>query len=52
MESYGPWALANLDRQARIEETWLDAASGDTLVHGDIRGDNVLLHHGEALAVD
>jgi aminoglycoside phosphotransferase (APT) family kinase protein len=52
LSSYDPWAHENLDRLALIEQTWADAATGTTLVHGDIRGDNVLLTGGEALAID
>ena len=52
LDSYDPWAIRNLDRLARIEQTWTEAAAGTTLVHGDLRGDNVLLSDGEALAID
>ncbi len=52
LDSYDPWAIRNLDRLALIEGTWTDAAAGTALVHGDLRGDNVLLLGGEALAID
>jgi aminoglycoside phosphotransferase (APT) family kinase protein len=52
LDSYDPWAIRNLDRLALIEQTWTQAATGTTLVHGDLRGDNVLLCDGEALAID
>ena len=52
LHSYHPWATRNLDRLVLIEQTWTDAAAGTTLVHGDLRGDNVLLIDGEALAID
>ncbi|WP_028647961.1 phosphotransferase family protein [Nocardiopsis sp. CNT312] len=38
-----PWALANLERLAALEETWADHAGGDTLTHGDIRADQLLI---------
>ncbi|WP_029290165.1 phosphotransferase family protein [Cellulomonas sp. HZM] len=39
----GRWALANLDRLVLCEQESLAAVSGDALVHGDLRADNVLL---------
>jgi aminoglycoside phosphotransferase (APT) family kinase protein len=50
--SYDPWVTRNLDRLALAESTWTEAAAGTTLVHGDLRGDNVLLSDGRALAID
>jgi Phosphotransferase enzyme family len=41
--SLDPWVLANLDRLATLEERWQDAAKGSTLLHADIRADNLLL---------
>jgi hypothetical protein len=38
-----PWARAHLDRLAELESSWPDACAGSTLVHGDVRSDNVLL---------
>ncbi|WP_246127064.1 phosphotransferase family protein [Embleya hyalina] len=38
-----PWARANLDRLAELEAGWERAATGDTLVHADLRADNMLL---------
>jgi hypothetical protein len=44
--------VANLVRLATIEATWKDAVAGDTLVHQDLRGDNVLLGDRGAVVVD
>ncbi len=38
-----PWCVRHLDRLAALEAGWEDAAVGDSLVHGDVRSDNVLL---------
>lgn len=38
--------LRHLDELARLETAWLDAASGDTLVHGDVNRSNLLLDSG------
>lgn len=38
-----PWALRHLARLAELEAGWPAACAGSTLVHGDVRGDNVLL---------
>jgi len=52
LETYDPWAVANLDRLAGIEPSWTEAVAGDVLVHQDLRGDNVLLTAGGAVVVD
>jgi len=38
-----PWAAERLDELAELEARWGEAAAGATLVHGDIRADNILL---------
>lgn len=38
-----PWAAANLAALAGWEARWEDGARGDTLLHGDLRADNMLL---------
>ncbi|MGW4300871.1 phosphotransferase [Streptomyces sp. NPDC004646] len=49
----GSWALRHLDRLAELESHWTDATSGDTLLHADLRHDNLLLTpDGTAVAVD
>ncbi|MER6026794.1 phosphotransferase [Streptomyces sp. NPDC001851] len=39
----GAWTAAHLPDLAALESRWADGASGDTLAHGDLRADNVLL---------
>lgn len=38
-----PWARAHLARLSELESGWPEACAGATLVHGDVRGDNVLV---------
>jgi Ser/Thr protein kinase RdoA (MazF antagonist) len=38
-----PWCRARLGALAALEATWACHAAGDTLLHGDIRADNLLL---------
>jgi hypothetical protein len=38
-----PWAASHLDRLAELEAAWPAACAGSTLVHGDVRSDNVLV---------
>ena len=47
-----PWAQANLDRLAELEAGWKDGAFGDTLLHSDLRADNVLLTDDRVYIVD
>ena len=47
------WTRRNLDRLAEMEADGLAAAdAGDTLVHGDIRSDNVLLGESSVVFID
>ncbi|MEU0004874.1 phosphotransferase [Streptomyces sp. NPDC006314] len=39
----GEWAAAHLPALAVLEARWAEGASGDTLAHGDLHADNVLL---------
>lgn len=48
----GAWALEHLDALIAQESRWAEAASGDTLVHGDLRGDNVILDESTCWLVD
>ena len=47
-----PWARAHLDRLAELESGWPAACEGPTLVHGDVRADNVLLAGDGVVFVD
>jgi Phosphotransferase enzyme family len=46
------WALSHLDDLAALEKASLEAARGTSLVHLDIRGDNLLLADGQVWFVD
>jgi aminoglycoside phosphotransferase (APT) family kinase protein len=47
-----PWSRARLPELAALEATWATHAAGDTLVHGDIRADNLLLTADGVMMVD
>jgi hypothetical protein len=51
-ERLDPWARAHLPRLAGLESHWPAAISGTTLVHGDIRSDNILLTADRVVFVD
>jgi len=46
------WSRAHLDRLAAIEATWPEHAAGDTLLHCDIRADNLLIAGHRPVVVD
>lgn len=46
------WARAHLERLAELESSWPEACEGSTLVHGDVRADNVLLAADGVVFVD
>jgi hypothetical protein len=50
--SLGPAVVARLDELAAIEEGWTAAAEGESLVHSDLRADNILLPPHEVVFVD
>jgi len=53
VSSYGPDVVAAVDRFASLERSWEEAAAGDTLLHTDLRADNLLLTpDGEVVLVD
>lgn len=47
-----PWCRKNLFRLVELETHWPEAISGETLVHGDIRSDNILLGPSGPVFVD
>jgi aminoglycoside phosphotransferase (APT) family kinase protein len=47
-----PWSRARLPELAALEATWVTHAAGDTLLHGDIRADNLLLTRARVTMVD
>lgn len=47
-----PWARRHLDALAELESGWEAAAAGDTLLHADLRADNVLLTDEHVYVVD
>jgi aminoglycoside phosphotransferase (APT) family kinase protein len=47
-----PWAARHLDRLAGLEAGWPAAAEGPTLLHCDLRADNLLLTPTRVVAVD
>jgi aminoglycoside phosphotransferase (APT) family kinase protein len=47
-----PWAARHLDRLADLEAGWPAAATGPTLLHSDLRADNLLLTPTRVVAVD
>lgn len=48
-----PWAARHLGLLAELESGWEDGAAGDTLAHGDLRADNLLLTpDGRVVVVD
>ena len=47
------WAREHLDLLVGLETGWEEAATGDTLLHADLRADNVLISHdGTVVFVD
>ena len=47
-----PWAHRNLTRLAGLESLWVQAAQGGSLVHADMRADNLLLTDDRVYFVD
>ena len=47
-----PWAAAHLDELAELEAGLAEAAAGETLVHSDVRADNILITPERVLFVD
>jgi aminoglycoside phosphotransferase (APT) family kinase protein len=47
-----PWSRAHLDDLARLEADWERCAAGTTLLHTDVRADNLLLTERGTVLVD
>ena len=47
-----PWAREHLGELAALEATWAEHTAGDTLLHTDVRADNLLLTDGDVFFVD
>ncbi|MCW2932863.1 MAG: aminoglycoside phosphotransferase [Actinomycetia bacterium] len=47
-----PWSRARRTELAALEATWSAHAAGDTLLHADIRADNLLLTSNGVMVVD
>ena len=47
-----PWSRRNLDRLVELESQAPDAVDGDTLLHLDVRADNILLAENEVWLFD
>ncbi len=47
-----PWSRARLPTLAALEATWTAHAAGETLLHADIRADNVLITRDGVMVVD
>jgi hypothetical protein len=46
------WCARHLDRLAELESRWAEAASGDTVLHLDLRADNMLVSADRVWLVD
>jgi aminoglycoside phosphotransferase (APT) family kinase protein len=46
------WARRHLGRLAALESEWADASAGPTLLHFDLRADNILITPDRVLVVD
>jgi aminoglycoside phosphotransferase (APT) family kinase protein len=46
------WSRRHLGRLAALESAWPEACAGDTLLHVDLRSDNMLLTHDSVVFVD
>lgn len=47
-----PWAQRNLEWLAEVESGWAQAAEGESLLHTDLRADNMLLTPSGVVVVD
>jgi aminoglycoside phosphotransferase (APT) family kinase protein len=47
-----PWARSNIAHLAELESGWMEAARGETLLHADLRADNILLGQNRVVFID
>jgi Ser/Thr protein kinase RdoA (MazF antagonist) len=47
-----PWLAGQLARVAEIEEGWPEASAGESLLHVDVRADNIILGENRVVLVD
>ncbi len=47
-----PWVAGNLDLVRTLAARWRDASAGASLIHGDLRADNMLLSGDDVVIVD
>ena len=52
LDDLDPWVVRNVHRLAALHDDWVAATAGETLVHLDVRADNVLLSGERVLFVD
>jgi len=51
-DTLDPWARGHLDALAALEERWPEALAGGTLLHSDVRSDNLLVTPDGVVFVD
>jgi aminoglycoside phosphotransferase (APT) family kinase protein len=47
-----PWSREHLEELAALEARWAEAAAGETLLHADVRADNIVLAQDRVVFVD
>jgi aminoglycoside phosphotransferase (APT) family kinase protein len=47
-----PWARRHLPELIELESEWVEAAAGETLLHADLRADNILITPDRVVFVD
>lgn len=52
LQALDPWIARNLDRLADLHDTWSEATRGETLLHLDIRADNLLVTDERIMFID
>ena len=52
LDGLDPWAQRNLERLADLESGWEGASVGETLLHFDLRADNILITEDRVIFVD